>query len=98
MAQLEVGDLAIVVRCHCEGSKRWLGKIVTVLAISPPQETTCVCCWQSTGVDSIVKVNDKFGGHAARDLRRIPPLSESELLSDKHDIPVTKEPVYVKAS
>lgn len=81
----EVGDLAYLATCHCDASRRELGHIGRVVSIKAGV-ALCVRCreYEYTTVATL----DTAWNFRLQDLRRIPPLSELEFLSDKHDIPV----------
>ncbi len=90
MALPEVGDLAVMIKAPCTCSVRFIGRIFSVLTVDMPDRVFCAGCGTILGTDSLVNY-DGTGGYMLRYLRRIPPLSDLESLSDFNDIPVPAE-------
>lgn len=92
MAQLEVGDLAVLSRPHCaEVAAQNAGRIGRVLGIITSYPGPCGCCLQPVA-GPVIELEGWFGYWTLSQFERIPPLSESDYLSDKHDLLVPMEP------
>jgi len=90
MSLPEVGDLAVVVHQCCDKVEvHPIGKVEEIVSLS----SRCAFCRTSlTGQFAVFNDPEGLLYWPLSWLRRIPPLSSLEGLTDERDLPVTKEP------
>lgn len=75
---IEVGDLVIQMKVHCERSNRLLGRIWRVTAIGHVKDTLVCSVCKTVLPAQPVAMNEHPGASPLSWLKRIPPLEEME--------------------
>ena len=86
MSDIKVGDLVMVVKSSlCCGSTDGIGETFVVRWLGRPngQCEACGNCRPTYGADSVTNGDD---GYDLRRLKRIPPLSDLERVTDKEEL------------